>query len=580
MCQRALRYLLAGVMLCIMPFSVFPAAELTTLLQRAEQQRTSDPAGARKILSEIETEFESLSTEQQHRYLFIKAYLAAIQGELNQSVDIASKLANSPHLNSKIKANLLLANIYETIKNYQSAYSSLYLALADVYKISDQELISNIYTVATQLHISAGAYEKAASYAGMIRIASSSARAGCISLSLELHAKIRLTGTYDPEKASQALRKCDEANEPLMAHTLEQFKAEVEIHTNPAAVKASMLAMLPELEQIGFPFAILRTRYFLGYAQLQLKEFQAAEAELQQVLQLAQGLRDSRTENEALFLLAQLHEQLGDAPAAIAAYKQHISALNKYIDEYKQRSVAYHLAQADFMESENKLALLENKNKLLQLESQLQKDEKLQTLLISIALLALLLLVIYVLNSKRVALNRLATTDFLTRLFNRRYFNEAVSKHLGNRRQQGEYSLLMFDIDLFKQINDQYGHAAGDKVLSAIAQCCQAQIRQQDILARIGGEEFALFLPGCALADAQDIAEQCRLSLEQLVIPFEDQHIQITASFGVAASSTADFDSLLKQADDALYQAKTGGRNRIVVYKPADSSSSQGNKGV
>ena len=119
---------------------------------------------------------------------------------------------------------------------------------------------------------------------------------------------------------------------------------------------------------------------------------------------------------------------------------------------------------------------------------------------------------------------------------------------------------------------DQYGHAAGDQVLSAIARCCQAQIRQQDILARIGGEEFALFLPGCALADAEEIAEQCRRSLEQLVIPFEDQRIQITASFGVATSSNADFDRLLKQADDALYKAKTGGRNRIKVYPSSASN--------
>ncbi|WP_161796366.1 GGDEF domain-containing protein [Arsukibacterium ikkense] len=275
-----------------------------------------------------------------------------------------------------------------------------------------------------------------------------------------------------------------------------------------------------------------------------------------------------------MLLLAQLHEKNGDNTEAAIAYKQHIAALNSYIDEFKQRSVAYHLAQADFMESENKLALLANQNKLLQLESKLQQDEKLRTLLISIALLVLLLLVIFVLNSKRVALNRLATTDFLTRLFNRRYFNQAVSKHLANRRQQGEYSLIVFDIDLFKQINDQYGHAAGDKVLSAIAQCCQAQIRQQDILARIGGEEFALFLPGCGLTDAKEIAEQCRRSLEQLVIPFEDQSIQITASFGVAASSNADFDSLLKQADDALYKAKTGGRNRIMVHPSAASKGS------
>lgn len=573
MCQRALQYLLAGVLLC-MPALLCANNNIQSQLDLAEQGRTGTPQQSQQIIDQLTLQTEQMSQQQLHQYTFVKSYLFAIKGELDAAIELAKSLDDSPYSESRIKANLLLANMYEAIKQHQLAYSYLYQALQDAKSNSDANLSANVYTVATQLHISAGVYDKALEYAQKISEVSDSARNKCISEVLQVHALVRLGQSYPDKLLTSAKQGCWQANEPLMAHTLEQFKAEVEIYTNPTAVKASMQAMLPDLQKIGFPYAILRARYHLGYAQLQLEDFPAAEAELQQVQQLAQRLRDSRIENETLLLLAQLYEKTDNTVAAVAAYKQHIAALNSYIDEFKQRSVAYHLAQADFMESENKLALLENKNKLLQLESQLQKDEKLKTLLISFALLTLLLLVIYVLNSKRVALNRLATTDFLTRLFNRRYFNEAVSKHLGNRRQQGEYSLIVFDIDLFKQINDQYGHAAGDQVLSAIAQCCQEQIRQQDILARIGGEEFALFLPGCALADAQDIAEQCRHSLEQLVIPFENQHIQITASFGVATSSNADFDSLLKQADDALYKAKTGGRNRIKVHHTADNKGS------
>ncbi|MBV2130429.1 tetratricopeptide repeat-containing diguanylate cyclase [Arsukibacterium indicum] len=557
-----------------MPALLCANNNIQSQLDLAEQGRTGTPQQSQHIIDQLALQTEQMSQQQLHQYTFVKSYLFAIKGELDAAIELAKSLDDSPYSESRIKANLLLANMYEAIKQHQLAYSYLYQALQDAKSNSDANLSANVYTVATQLHISAGVYDKALEYAQKISEVSDSARNKCISEVLQVHALVRLGQSYPDKLLTSAKQGCWQANEPLMAHTLEQFKAEVEIYTNPTAVKASMQAMLPDLQKIGFPYAILRARYHLGYAQLQLEDFPAAEAELQQVQQLAQRLRDSRIENETLLLLAQLYEKTDNTVAAVAAYKQHIAALNSYIDEFKQRSVAYHLAQADFMESENKLALLENKNKLLQLESQLQKDEKLKTLLISFALLTLLLLVIYVLNSKRVALNRLATTDFLTRLFNRRYFNEAVSKHLGNRRQQGECSLIVFDIDLFKQINDQYGHAAGDKVLSAIAQCCQEQIRQQDILARIGGEEFALFLPGCALADAEDIAEQCRHSLEQLVIPFEDQHIQITASFGVATSSNADFDSLLKQADDALYRAKTGGRNRIMVYPTAASKGS------
>ncbi|MBU1310569.1 MAG: GGDEF domain-containing protein [Gammaproteobacteria bacterium] len=455
--------------------------------------------------------------------------------------------------------------MHESIKQFGKAYSFLYEAIKSVGDINDSTLRANVYTVAAQLHISAGVYDKALNYAKLIAEASKTDRELCISAVLQTHALVRLRQSYPVDLTTNAKNLCEKAMEPLMAHTLQQFKAEVDINTDPAAVKASMQAMLPELEQIGFPYAILRSRYFLGYAQLQLNELPAALAELQQVQQLAAKLRDSRTENQALLLLAQLHEKQGDTVAAAQAYKQHISALNAYIDEYKQRSVAYYLAQADFMESENKLALLQSQNELLQLESKLQRDEKVRTGLISVALLTLLLLVIYVLNSKRVALNRLATTDFLTRLFNRRYFNQTVSRQLQNRRQQDQHSLVVFDIDLFKQINDQYGHATGDKVLQAIAQRCQQHIRKQDILARMGGEEFALFLPGCDLAHAKHIAELCRSSIAATPVQLDELHVMVSASFGIASSSNADFDKLLQQADAALYRAKAAGRNCVAV---------------
>ena len=553
-------------------FAVSATDTFQQQLDQAEALRTQSPTQTAEIVAQLESDYQVLTAYQQQQFTFLKAYIFAFQGKQDDAITWATKIADSEHPEITLKANLLLATVYEHRKDFSRAYAFLFDALTAGSSLRDELLQVSLYTVATQLHLSANVYDKALEYASTIVEIAITPRSVCVGYVLQLHASLQLTQSYTADAVNQARQACLTANEPLLLHTISLYIAKIDVTKVPAQVKSNMQAILHELRKIGYVYSVIQAEFYLGSAELQLGNYAAAEELLEQVYQQAMALNDTQTANKAMLLLAQTHEKKGNSLAAIAAYSQHSAALNNYIDEFKKRSVAYHLAQTDFMESENKLALLKSQNELLQLESKLQKDEKLRTLLISLALLVLLLLVIFILNSKRVALNRLATTDFLTHLFNRRYFNETVSKQMANRRQQGECSLIVFDIDLFKQINDQYGHAAGDQVLSAIARCCQAQIRQQDILARIGGEEFALFLPGCALADAEEIAEQCRRSLEQLVIPFEDQRIQITASFGVATSSNADFDRLLKQADDALYKAKTGGRNRIKVYPSSASN--------
>ncbi|MAD73269.1 MAG: hypothetical protein CML20_00425 [Rheinheimera sp.] len=566
------------LILVLAAFSALSAADtFQPQLDKAEALRTQSPTQTADIVAQLELDYQALTPYQKEQFTFLKAYIYAFKGEQENAISWAAKIADSEYPEITLKANLLLATVYEHRKDFSKAYSFLFDALKAGNYLNSEPLQVSLYTVATQLHISANVYDKALEYASNIVDVARSPRSYCVGYALQLHATIKLKQTYTNEAFKTAQQACITANEPLLLHTLSLYIAEIDLDKMPAQVKTDMLSVMPELKKTGYLYSVIQAEFFLGSAELHLQNYAAAEALLEKVYQQTIALNDTKTANKAMLLLAQTHEKAGNTAAAVKAYSQHSVALIRYIDEFKKRSVAYHLAQADFMESENKLALLESTNELLQLESKLQQEQKLKALMFAVALLALLLLVIYVLNSKRVALNRLATTDFLTRLFNRRYFNETVSRHLANRRQQGEYSLIMFDIDLFKQINDQYGHAAGDKVLSTIAQCCQVLIRQQDILARVGGEEFALFLPGCALADAKEIAEQCRQSLEQLDIEVDDRIIQITASFGVATSSSADFDNLLKQADDALYQAKTGGRNRIVVYQPTDSSGNQGN---
>ena len=164
-------------------------------------------------------------------------------------------------------------------------------------------------------------------------------------------------------------------------------------------------------------------------------------------------------------------------------------------------------------------------------------------------------------------LRRLASTDPLTGLSNRRQFAEAGGAMLRQTRADAlALSVLMLDIDHFKSVNDRYGHPVGDLVLQATAQRCRAELREQDLMARMGGEEFAVMLPGTDAAEAAAIAERLRAAMAAGPILAEDQRIDVRVSIGGTTRQAEDrtLDEMLGRADQALYTAKRTGRDRVV----------------
>lgn len=161
-------------------------------------------------------------------------------------------------------------------------------------------------------------------------------------------------------------------------------------------------------------------------------------------------------------------------------------------------------------------------------------------------------------------LTAMAMYDQLTGLYNRHYLFISANKKVARAKRHHEpVSLMMMDIDHFKDINDNYGHPVGDVVLQAVAKIISAQCREEDIAARFGGEEFVILYDHCDLKDAQVKAENYRLLIEEA----KPEQITVTSSFGVVQMKPEGemVDDLIKRADLALYQAKENGRNQVVI---------------
>jgi len=298
-------------------------------------------------------------------------------------------------------------------------------------------------------------------------------------------------------------------------------------------------------------------------------------------LNQAVALKEQITEtqlNTPLFNSAYL--KLSETYARIGKFKEAFENKETYIWNFfgdVQRTRDEHLASlndkyaTDLKLKENELLLNQSEMRALrikEIENEKRTQQRNLIVLIVTAVVFVLLLVRQINVRRRLKL--LAKTDSLTGLFNRRTLfekgNELTAQAMENG---GQISALLFDIDHFKQINDEYGHDAGDKIIIAIAQLGIETMRSRDVLARLGGEEFAAVLPDSSLEEAKAIAERLREKVESFQLEYDGSVLKVTVSVGVAnISQVSDgFDSMLNASDEAMYEAKALGRNKVCCYQ-------------
>jgi diguanylate cyclase (GGDEF)-like protein len=175
----------------------------------------------------------------------------------------------------------------------------------------------------------------------------------------------------------------------------------------------------------------------------------------------------------------------------------------------------------------------------------------------------------YAIGRREQVITSMALTDALTGLYNKRYFkNRLEQEFVRHQRYATPLTIIHLDIDFFKRVNDCFGHQAGDEVLKTLASTIMDNCRKNEISARVGGEEISIIACDCDLKAAENLAERIRSEIEKGCIIWQNHKIKVTASFGIA-SATADTLTaweIYQQADEALYEAKKAGRNRVCTY--------------
>ena len=398
----------------------------------------------------------------------------------------------------------------------------------------------------------------------------------CLLGQLSLEAKLNLHYIKpDDSSIDDGLGICIKADNKISTNIIRVYRAKLYLKIQqPEKALAEILPHYNEVKNTLFPMLIVGVNNALAESYFQLKNIEVAKDYALAALNVKKYTPVLQQDSDTYKLLYQIAKQQKDIDLALTYHETYSTLERFHLESEKAKHVAFQLTKLNAFENENQIRLLNEENDFLAAEQILAKS-KVANIQLIITAMTLIIIMLAIGGSrlwqshKRVKV--LSEYDELTAIYNRRHFNHvAVNALKYCQNSQQELSLIMFDLDHFKKINDNFGHMCGDWALKETIRVCKKIGRKNDIFARLGGEEFCILLPSCNIEAAVLRAEACRAAIENTITEDSGNDFTITASFGVTDVKRSGFDleKLLADADFATYDSKHSGRNRVTIYEP------------
>ncbi len=327
---------------------------------------------------------------------------------------------------------------------------------------------------------------------------------------------------------------------------------------------------------------IIRINLYLGSIYKDMGEYNIALEKENEALQIAEEINDLLQIEYIYEEISSIYADMKDFENAFNYYVKYKSINDSSFSLERSKIINEMQTKYETEKKEQQITLLEKDNTIAKMEITKQRSLLLYltTGIILIVIFAIIVIRLFNQKAKTAAalavangkLEELSRTDPLTKLWNRRYIHEMIERErIRVERDFKPFSFILMDIDHFKNVNDTYGHECGDYVISTIAVILRSAVRKQDMVCRWGGEEFLLFLPETLLDGAVTIAESIRKKIENYPFAYESKNLSITVTLGVSEfDQTMSVENSIKLADDALYEGKESGRNRVASVQGED----------
>jgi diguanylate cyclase (GGDEF)-like protein len=547
-------------------------------LERIRQLNVSGQAEpARQLLDQARAILAQSTPDQQVEYQLLLAHNLGLRGDLARALESLDELLTLELTAlQRMRAMAQGANIASVARQHERAFAYLREALILEPDVEQALYRSYVLGVAAQMLAGAGEHKRAIEYGQ--RAVTLADRSGV--LREQCVARQRLAATLQlgeqtetlAETLNDAMSHCQRASDPVFRAALNAQHGRLLLQQGELDAAESLLRQSLDLsEQIDF-------RHNIPSIQINIAKIYSQRGQLSEAARLAteqlEPLNASRRWQELVSaheLLARHHELQGDFSRALAHMNSLLEARTRLIERERARRLAYLKVAYDLSARDQEIALLREQATASALsERTLAQRTRMRQLSYSAGMIvsALLLILLIRTSRERRHFRRLSQRDSLTGLLNHTRFFEETAAAIEQARMRGNsLCLILADIDHFKKINDQFGHLVGDQVLRRVAARMREQFPEPALLGRIGGEEFALALPDCDQHQAGAQIDSLRKLINQT--RSGEGETQVTMSFGLAILAGAEsLEALRRRADQALYQAKREGRDRLIVAGP------------
>ncbi|GIU09638.1 GGDEF domain-containing protein [Shewanella sp. MBTL60-112-B2] len=546
-------------------------------LNELDKASSSSQLEAEVIIESLLTSWAELSNEQQARLKIYIAIRKIYGGDYQASIQLlreAERLKPSTEILNKIYQ--YLSTSYIGLKDYPAALDLMTENLERIDKITDIDIKVGSYVRLANLALELDAYQDLREYAlqAMRLSLDHDNRQHCFALLYVAVADLKQQQYQSAESGFQRSQTFCEANQlPLIGLMSQKGLGLITIkNENYQSAKDLLEPVLIGYQKFNFQSEINHVHALLTQVYFGLADYLRAEEFANKVMVLSDESSHIEYKAIAAKVLSQRYFESKQYKLAYDYLKSHQQYSNLILDDTKAKANAYLMAKFKHQEQAREITLLNQERQLVETQKELDQSARTNNVMIMTMLAgSVIFLSLFLLYSHRQKLRyrRLALTDRLTSVYNRGAGQDfAENEFIQVSMRKADYSVIVFDLDLFKNINDSFGHATGDWTLKHVVSVIRPLIRDSDIFTRMGGEEFALFLPYSSEQTAVKIAERCKLAIAAIDTKYSGHVFHITASFGVSCSTREDLslDPLLKRADIALYASKHSGRNRVTLY--------------